>query len=74
MKLRFSWREARLKWPIMEAFRATARQSLGSDGHDVISFTIHYQTVENESHQNDLGEDPGDDFSKTLGRTDQPEA
>lgn len=74
MKLRFSRRQARIDWPVLEAFRTSARQSLGDDAHEVVSFTIHYQALGNGSLQKDLGEDPGDDFSETIGRADQSQA
>lgn len=74
MKVRISRRQSQLKSPVLEAFVTTASESLGPGRHEVITFTVHYQSIENGSLRKDSGKEPGDDLSEKIGRIGRSEA
>lgn len=74
MKVRISRRQSQLKGPVLDAYRAIARESLGPGRLEVISFTVHYRSIEKGSRGKDLGKDPANDLSEKIGRTGRSEA
>ncbi len=62
MKVRISRGQSAVESPVVEAYRAIARESLGPGRHRVVSVKVQYRSVENGPRS----KDPGDASPKKI--------
>lgn len=61
---------SQIKWPALEAFRQLAREL----GDDVVSFKLHYKSIDQDKRGQDRKKESGDDLQERIGSTGQSQA